>query len=124
MRPESGRRVVKPSRRVAANRVPPNFQIEEKGKGEISSKSGPASSSKWAILAALALIVLVFGVCMAIYLLHSLPSEGLHLILLGLTAAFISDLISQMAMLTVLAARQLCYDMRSRNLPLNTVKLR
>ena len=61
---------------------------------------------------------------MAIYLLHSLPSEGVQIILLGLAAAFVSDVIFQMVMLTILSARQLFHALKRRKLPLDTVKLR
>ena len=61
---------------------------------------------------------------MAIYLLHSLPSEGVQIILLGLAAALISDVIFQMVMLTILSAHQLFHALKRSKLPLDTVKLR
>ena len=61
---------------------------------------------------------------MAIYLLHSLPSEGVQIILLGLAAALISDVILQMVMLTILSAHQLFHALKRRKLPLDTVRLK
>ena len=69
-------------------------------------------------------MALIFGICLDAYLLHSLPLETLHLILFGLASAFASDILLQLVMLGILATRQVCYEMKSGKLPLDTVKLR
>lgn len=69
-------------------------------------------------------MALIFSICMDAYLLHSLPREAINFILVGLTAAFISDFVLQILIIIALSSRQLCYELKSRKLPLDTVKLR
>ena len=89
-RPESGRRVSsKKTRRLAVNRLPPDFQIQDKSDTP-QLQSGP--TNRIAILAIVASGILVFGICMSVYLLHSLPQAAVKFLLIALASAFISDL--------------------------------
>ena len=72
----------------------------------------------------LILMALIFSICMDVYLLYSLPREAVKFILVGLFAAIIADIVLQLFILVVLSSRQLCYELKSKKLPLDTVKLR
>lgn len=62
----------------------------------------------------------VFGICMDAYFLHSLPAEGLSFVALGLAAAFVADFVIQCLVLLALSAVQFCYELRGKELPLDT----
>ena len=75
-------------------------------------------------LALILFMVLVFGICLDVYYLYKLPSEGLNFVLLGLASACVTDTVIQLLLLIVLSAAQFVCEVRGRPLPLDTNKLR
>ena len=82
------------------------------------------SSTIKPVILVLTLMTLVFGVCMDVYYMLSMSGEGLEFILVGLAAAFVSDVALQLLILIVLSACQLSYEIKGKQLPLETTKLR
>ena len=70
--------------------------------------------------AILFVIAFVFALCIDIFFMNALPSEGLAFVLCGLAAAFIADLTIQLILIGVLSAAQHCSELKGKTLPLKT----
>ena len=102
MRPESYNRK---SRKPTKDNLLEDFKIERQTSQTSANETKTSIGSKVKAVFCLAFVMaFVFGVCMDVYFLHNLPEDGLHFIMLGLAAAFSTDLVIQLLVLLVLSS--------------------